>query len=351
MATLRLVLAQINLLVGDIPANTEQIIEVTRCAHREHAADLVIFPELTLCGYPPEDLLLRPSMQKRIDTALSALVAAQLPCAILIGYPRAIAGAIFNMAGLIQAGKLEAEYAKQKLPNYQVFDELRYFTPGHQPCIVEIKGISTAITICEDIWYPEPMTQAAAAGAELMLNLNASPFNRGKVAERCTLLSRQATAGKMPIVYVNCFGGQDELVFDGGSFAVDSEGTLCARAPDYEQSLLPLVVYKKKSKVTLSSGNIAPPLDDLAAVYQALVLGVRDYVNKNGFRGVVLGLSGGIDSALTLAIAVDALGKERVEAVMMPFRYTSELSKNDAAEQARRMGIDYRVIGIEAIFD
>ncbi|HEY8570199.1 NAD+ synthase [Microbulbifer sp.] len=351
MSTLQLVLAQINLLVGDIPGNTDQVVEVARRAHREHEADLVLFPELTLCGYPPEDLLLRPSMQKRIDAALEKLKQAALPCAVLIGYPRVVAGRVLNMAGLIRDGELVAEYAKQKLPNYQVFDELRYFVPGDQPCVVDIKGIPTAITICEDIWHPEPVVQAERAGAKLMLNINASPFHRGKAEERLALLGRQAQAGKMPIVYVNTVGGQDELVFDGGSFAVDKNGDLCARAPEFVESLLPVTVQVDDDDVSLVEGNDAAPLEELASVYQALVLGVRDYVNKNGFKGVVLGLSGGIDSALTLAIAVDALGPDRVEAVMMPFRYTSDLSKNDAADQARRMGIHYRVISIEGIFD
>ncbi|WP_406828937.1 NAD+ synthase [Microbulbifer sp. ARAS458-1] len=351
MSTLQLVLAQINLLVGDIPGNADQVVEVARRAHREHGADLVLFPELTLCGYPPEDLLLRPSMQKRIDDALDKLLSAELPCTVLIGYPRLVAGAVLNMAGLIQGGALVAEYAKQKLPNYQVFDELRYFIPGDQPCVVDIKGVPTAITICEDIWHPEPVAQAERAGAKLMLNINASPYHRGKAAERLALLGRQAQAGKMPIVYVNSVGGQDELVFDGGSFAVDKDGSLRGRAPEFVESLLPITVQAHGNDVSLVQGNDAEPLEDLASVYQALVLGVRDYVNKNGFKGVVLGLSGGIDSALTLAIAVDALGPDRVEAVMMPFRYTSDLSRNDAADQARRLGIHYRVIGIEGIFD
>ncbi|SEA47783.1 NAD+ synthase [Microbulbifer marinus] len=351
MSTLQLVLAQINSLVGDIPGNTAQVIDVTRKAHRELGAELVLFPELTLSGYPPEDLLLRPSMQRRIDAALAQLLAAELPCAILIGYPRVVAGKVFNIAGLIVDGELVVEYAKQKLPNYQVFDEMRYFVPGDRACVVDIKGIPTAITICEDIWHPEPVAQAAAAGARLMLNINASPFHRGKAQERLELLGNQARAGNMPIVYVNWCGGQDELVFDGGSFAVDAQGKLCARAPEFAEHLLPVTVSHNGDRVTLQPGDMTPALEDLASVYQALVLGVRDYVNKNGFNGVVLGLSGGIDSALTLAIAVDALGKDRVEAVMMPFRYTSDLSKNDAADQAQRLGIHYRVISIEPIFD
>ncbi|WP_444903781.1 NAD+ synthase [Microbulbifer sp. CnH-101-E] len=351
MSTLQLVLAQINSLVGDIPGNTARVIEVANRAHRELGADLVLFPELTLCGYSPEDLLLRPSMQTRIEAALEALKAVQLPCAILVGYPRHLNGKLFNMAGLIANGELVAEYAKQKLPNYQVFDEKRYFTKGDQPCVVDIKGISVGFSICEDIWHREPIQQTVEAGAKLILNINASPFHRGKSLQRQELISTQARVAETPIVYVNWCGGQDELVFDGGSMAVDADGQICARAEEFAEQLLPVSVSQQSGRVTLLPGEVAPLMGDLASVYQALVLGVRDYVNKNGFNGVVLGLSGGIDSALTLAIAVDALGKDRVEAVMMPFHYTSDLSKTDAADQAQRLGVNYREIGIEPIFD
>ncbi|USD22097.1 NAD+ synthase [Microbulbifer variabilis] len=351
MSTLQLVLAQINSLVGDIPGNTARVIEVANRAHRELGADLVLFPELTLCGYSPEDLLLRPSMQTRVEAALEALKAVQLPCAILIGYPRHLNGKLFNMAGLIANGELVAEYAKQKLPNYQVFDEKRYFTKGDQPCVVDIKGISVGFSICEDIWHREPIQQTVEAGAKLILNINASPFHRGKSLQRQELISTQARVAETPIVYVNWCGGQDELVFDGGSMVVDADGQICARAEEFAEQLLPVSVSQQSGRVTLLPGEVAPLMGDLASVYQALVLGVRDYVNKNGFNGVVLGLSGGIDSALTLAIAVDALGKDRVEAVMMPFHYTSDLSKTDAADQAQRLGVDYREIGIEPVFD
>ncbi|MCO1335403.1 NAD+ synthase [Microbulbifer sp. OS29] len=351
MSTLQLVLAQINSLVGDIPGNTHQVIEITRRAYHELGADLVTFPELTLCGYSPEDLLLRPSMQIRIDAALDQLKAAELPCAIVVGYPRLRDGYLFNMAGVIAEGELIAEYAKQKLPNYQVFDEKRYFKPGVSPCVVDIKGIPVALSVCEDIWYPEPIQQAVDAGAKLVLNINASPFHRGKAQQRLELLSRQAKAAGVAIAYVNWCGGQDELVFDGGSIVVDTEGGVSVRAEECREQLLPVSVSLQGNGLTVLPGEVASPLCELASVYQALVLGVRDYVNKNDFNGVVLGLSGGIDSALTLAIAVDALGKDRVEAVMMPFRYTSDLSKNDAADQAERMGVHYREISIEPIFD
>ncbi|WP_445355099.1 NAD+ synthase [Microbulbifer sp. EKSA008] len=351
MSTLQLVLAQINSLVGDIPGNTKQVIEIARRAYQELGADLVLFPELTLCGYSPEDLLLRPSMQIRIDAALDQLKAAELPCAIVVGYPKLLDGVMFNMAGVIVEGELIAEYSKQKLPNYQVFDEKRYFKPGKSPCVVHIKGVPVGLSVCEDIWFPEPIKQSVDAGAKLILNINASPFHRGKAQQRLELVSRQAKNAGVPIAYVNWCGGQDELVFDGGSIVVDAEGEVCARAEEFTEQLLPASISLQGQDLTVLPGKIAPPRSDLASVYQALVLGVRDYVNKNGFNGVVLGLSGGIDSALTLAVAVDALGKERVEAVMMPFRYTSDLSKGDAADQAERMGVHYREISIEPIFD
>ncbi|WP_317933008.1 NAD+ synthase [Halioxenophilus sp. WMMB6] len=352
MASITVVMAQLNFLVGDIPGNTRLMLEAARQAQQEHQADVVLFPELTLTGYPPEDLLLRPSLQKRIDAAMSEIAEAALPVTLVVGYPRVVSGRVFNMAGVFQGGQLIAEYAKQCLPNYQVFDEKRYFVAGDQPCVVDIQGVPTAITICEDIWLAEPTEQARNHGAKLMLNLNASPFSGQKYEQRRQLLSNRARQGAMPIVYTNLVGGQDELVFDGGSFVVDAAGTIQRQAPFFEEGLFPVTLAVD------SSGTVSVPAQDqiaipskLAAIYQALVVGVRDYVNKNGFRGVVLGLSGGIDSALTLAVAVDALGKERVEAVMMPFRYTSDLSKNDASDEANRLGVRYQSISIEPIYE
>ncbi|BFM10426.1 NAD+ synthase [Simiduia litorea] len=347
---LNIVLAQINPLVGDIDGNTLLVIAKAEQAVAEHKANLVLFPELVITGYPPEDLLLRPSLEWRIDRAIAAICKADLHADILIGYPKVVAGRVFNMAGYISAGKLVAEYAKQQLPNYQVFDEKRYFLPGNQACVVEIAGIKAAISVCEDIWHKEPMLQAREAGAQLMLNINASPYHRGKTQERRALLAERAIQGDMPIVYINQVGGQDELVFDGHSMIVDRSGKVVMQAPAFEEGLYPAqVTFDDEIKVTSTAQ--APDVDSLESIYSALVLGVRDYVNKNGFKGVVLGLSGGIDSALTLAIAVDALGKDRVEAVMMPFRYTSQLSLDDAADQARRLGIGYQVISIEPIYN
>lgn len=350
MSRLTITLAQINTLVGDIPGNTEKVLDVARLAC-EQQADAIVFPELTLTGYPPEDLLLRPSLAVRIERALTQIKAAQLPLAIILGYPRMLERQVFNMAGVIYKGELIAEYSKQCLPNYQVFDEQRYFIAGRHACIFDLKGVPTALSVCEDIWHPEPMSQAQQAGARLMLNLNASPYHRGKQQEREQLLGIRAKQGAMPIVYVNLVGGQDELVFDGGSVAVDADGQVCFRAPSYQEASYTLMLECGGKTPYLPPQALAPLQDNLESIYQALVLGMRDYVNKNRFKGVVLGLSGGIDSALTLAIAVDAFGPERVEAVMMPFRYTSDLSKNDAAEQARRLGVRYSSIGIEPMYE
>ena len=351
MSTLTIALAQLNTYVGDIPGNTQKVIQYAQRAETELAADAIVFPELTLTGYPPEDLLLRPSLDLRIERALAEIMAANLSLAVIVGYPKRIDGALFNMAGVIQGGKLVAEYAKQCLPNYQVFDEKRYFAAGNRPCVFVLKGVMAAITICEDIWFPEPMAQARSVGAQLMLNLNASPYHQGKQTQREEIVAARAQEGSMPVVYVNLVGGQDELVFDGGSVVVDAIGQTQFRAPAYQEDLYSAKLELSPQGLTVPSQTLTSIPSNHEAVYQALVLGMRDYVNKNRFKGVVLGLSGGIDSALTLAMAVDALGADRVEAVMMPFRYTSDLSKNDAAEQARRMGVRYSSISIEPMYE
>jgi NAD+ synthase (glutamine-hydrolysing) len=351
MSQLQLILAQINTLVGDIPGNTAKVLAVARTALAQGQVDAIVFPELTLTGYPPEDLLLRPSLAVRIDRALHELMAANLPVALVIGYPRVSDGQLYNMAGVIADGRLVAEYAKQCLPNYQVFDEKRYFAAGDSPCVFDLKGIPTALSVCEDIWFPEPMAQASAAGAKLMLNLNASPYHQGKQLEREAVIGQRAREGQMPVVYTNLVGGQDELVFDGGSVVIDAQGEPRFRAPSFAEGQFPLSVDWDLQHVSVPLQSLESIPDNIAAVYQALVVGMRDYVNKNRFKGVVLGLSGGIDSALTLAMAVDALGAERVEAVMMPFRYTSDLSKNDAADEAARLGVRYSSISIEPMYE
>ena len=348
---MKLCMGQINTLVGDWEGNAEQILTVCRDAAEQASDAVVVFPELTLTGYPPEDLLLRPSVAERSDAILARLCA-ELPADlwVIIGYPKKTEQGLYNAAGVIHKGAVVAEYFKQFLPNYQVFDEKRYFTAGSEPCVLDIDGVSVGLTICEDIWNPDPAAVAKAAGAELLINLNASPFHRGKRRERWDLVSQRAVFNAFPIVYVNQVGGQDELVFDGGSFAVNADGELAAVAPEFEDGAWWLDI-DSSTGVVITDGPHSEPLDELAAIWEALVVGVRDYVNKNGFPGVVLGLSGGIDSAVTVALAVDALGAERVHAVMMPFRYTASMSIEDAEEEARALNIAYRSISIEPLYE
>jgi NAD+ synthase (glutamine-hydrolysing) len=352
MSGFDIIMVQLNTLVGDFDGNVDRILQRVGASEASAPGSVLVFPELTISGYPPEDLLLRPSIDARVDAAMARLCAGVGDSYVVVGYPRTRDGALYNMAGVVHRGELIAEYAKQLLPNYQVFDEKRYFHPGSAACIVDMHGVRVALTICEDVWEPGPCRQAAAAGAELILNLNSSPYHRGKPDERRELVSTRATENGLPLVYVNQVGGQDELVFDGGSFAVNADGEPCCVAPNYvEGDYRVRVATGGDGRPVLSGEVMADSLAELPSVYQALVLGVRDYVNKNRFPGVVLGLSGGIDSALTLAVAVDALGPERVEAVMMPFRYTSQMSVEDAAEQSLRQGVSHKVISIEPIFE
>ena len=349
---MKVVMGQLNTFVGDIKGNTEKVIQVSREADNGGQDTLVVFPELTLTGYPPEDLLMRDSLQAQIEDALTRL-ASELPTHlyVVVGYPRRYDGRLYNAAGVLHGGQVVAEYFKQRLPNYQVFDEKRYFSEGDTPCVVDVAGMKVGITICEDIWHKEPADAARRVGAELLINLNASPFHRGKHKERWQVLADRATEQSIPMIYVNQVGGQDELVFDGGSFAVNADGELAVVAPDFEEGCFDLSVERTVRGVEIAQGVAATALSDVAAVWQALVLGVRDYVEKNGFPGVVLGLSGGIDSAVTLAVAVDALGADRVQAVMMPFKYTADMSVEDAGEQASIMGVEYDVISIEPIYE
>ncbi len=350
MAQLNIIMAQINPLVGDIHGNTELIIKRIQTAQELYAPDVIVFPELTLTGYPPEDLLLRPSIKTRIDNALQTLKTAMLDVYVVVGYPMLSDDQLFNMAGVIYRGEIIAQYAKQKLPNYRVFDEVRYFAPGTTATVIEIKGVKVGLSICEDIWYAEPMELCKNSGAELMINLNASPFHVEKLQERKAQLATRALQGNMPIIYVNQVGGQDELVFDGNSMAVNRQGEVVALSPAFEEHLH-LVKVDVSTHAGIEKQEMSAELSLLPSVYQALVVGVRDYVNKNRFKGVVLGLSGGIDSGLTLAIAVDALGKERVEAVMMPFRYTSQMSEDDAYAQSKLLDVAYSSLSIEPMYE
>ena len=341
---LTLLMAQINPTVGAIEDNAEKIMDVIREHQPLH--DIILFPELTLTGYPPEDLLLRDELFARVDAALNAIIAITHDCYIIVGHPTREDGLCYNTASVLFKGQRIALYHKQHLPNYGVFDEQRYFTPGPaSPCLFTINGYQIGLCICEDIWQPGPVDQLVTAGVEIMLCMNASPFDEDKYTQRETLLREHALRG-LAIVYVNQMGGQDDLVFDGQSMALDSTGLVCARAPAFASHLQTVALQDKHLH-----GEVAPILDKEALIYQALVCGLRDYVEKNNFPGVLLGLSGGIDSALTLAIAVDALGASRVHAVMLPSRYTASISSEDALEQLRKLNVQHTTLSIEPTFN
>lgn len=347
---LTVVMAQMDFLVGDIPGNARLVIDAARRAEQEHNADLVVFPELCLTGYPPEDLLLRPSLELRVAEALDVLCQANLSPACIIGAPIRQGGLLYNAALVVDGGEIAATYFKQFPPNYQVFDEKRYFAAGTETCVVELRGVPIGLTVCEDIWSDGPVEQAAAAGAQLLINLNASPYDIGKQARRKALLERKSRDNAVSIIYTNLVGGQDELVFDGGSLVYDHSGARAVEAPQFAEGLYPVAfIYDRHCQPISQAAPPEPSLEE--NIYKALVLGVRDYVNKNGFRSVVMGLSGGIDSAVTLAVAVDALGADRVHAVMMPFRYTSSMSLEDAEAEAKALGVRYEVFSIEPMYD
>ena len=358
---LKVVMAQLDLIVGDIDSNTELLLSSARRAIAEFEADLIAFPELTLTGYPPEDLLLRPSLQPRISNAIDQILAADLNIYLVFGHPLKEGDSLFNALSIIKGGKLLATYRKQCLPNYLVFDERRYFDAGSEPLVMEIAGSNIAFNICEDMWESAPIELVKSRCADLLININASPFSINKLSERQRLLKQQSIKGGFPIIYVNLVGGQDELVFDGGSMAIAATGECKYLAPRFEEGLYLVDIGLEtkdddstrhaSSSLTIDSYNIAPPMSMEAEVYSSLVIGVRDYVEKNKFSGVVLGLSGGIDSALTLAIAVDALGAAQVHAVMMPFEFTSQLSLDAAAEQANTLAVNYQVIPISNIYN
>lgn len=351
MKKLRIVMAQLNMLVGDIEGNAEKVIAAAERARDELHADVIVFPELALTGYPPEDLLLRPGLYTRVLAALETVNQRLRGIDIVLGYPHTAVGGVYNAASLLRDGHVVATYHKQHLPNYSVFDEMRYFAVGSEPCVVEIKGVPVGLTVCEDIWQPGSVKQAVDAGARLILNINASPFHIDKGREREQAVRERVVEGRVPVLYVNLVGGQDELVFDGGSFVMDAGGNITQQAPTFEEGLYLAEFAVDGDEVMPQPLVCATPLSEEASVYNALVLGVRDYIEKNGFPGVVIGLSGGIDSALTLAIAVDAIGAERVEAVMMPSRYTADLSLDGAREEAEALAVDYRVIPIEPAFN
>ena len=344
-------LAQINVVVGAIEQNVDRIIEYADRARDELACDLLVCAELVLTGYPPEDLLLRPGFNYRVEEQLARLCDQVKGIDLIVGYPKKTAEGLYNIGALIRDGKIEHEYCKVKLPNYGVFDEVRYFVPGDHTCVFNYKGVSLGLTVCEDIWHEGPVEASVAAGAEVIININGSPYHTNKIPERQELVCGRAKSTQTPVVYVNQVGGQDELVFDGASFACDHEGKVVHQVASFEESLSVLNVTKSASSLKLTGTEMVADPSFHESVYNALVLGVRDYVKKNGFSGVVIGLSGGIDSALTTTIAVDALGAENVDVIMMPFRYTSDISKHDAYEEAQALGIKYEVVSIEPMYD
>jgi NAD+ synthase (glutamine-hydrolysing) len=349
--SLRIALAQLDLLVGDVQGNAARVIESARAAGREHGADLVAFPELALSGYPPEDLLFHRGFRRQMESGLEEVCRQVQGPSVMVGYPEYTRSTIYNSAALIANGAVAAIHRKAELPNYKVFDEKRYFHAGAQPTVVECKGFRVGLLVCEDIWEPEPAQLARSDRAELLVVINASPYERNKQRERESVVRARVADVALPIVYINMVGGQDELVFDGNSFVMDAQGEVVMRAPAFKEGTYCIDFERQGRRAVPVPGDVAPELSDEASIYSALVLGVRDYVNKHGFPGVVMGLSGGVDSALTLAIAVDALGADRVHAVMMPSRYTSPISLEDAVEEARLLGVKYSELSIESMFE
>jgi NAD+ synthase (glutamine-hydrolysing) len=349
MATLRLALAQFDFPVGAVAANAARV----RALMGEAAsggADLLVCPELALSGYPPEDLLLRPSFLAACQIELDALAADTGGLAAVVGFPHS-SGVVYNAAAILREGRIAQIAHKHALPNYGVFDDKRYFEPGHAVTVTTLNGVRVGVLICEDAWQAEPVAAAARAGAELIVVINASPFDAAKQVQREAVLTARALETGCAIAYLNMVGGQDEVVYDGASLLVDGDGKLAARAPAFADALLWADFDSTSRKWNARDWPVAADASPDAVMYAALVRGVRDYVHKNAFTGVLLGLSGGIDSALTLAIAVDALGERNVTAVMLPSRYTSELSLREAHAQARSLGVEYLDLSIATSVD
>ncbi len=343
---MKIAIAQMNCIVGDLAGNAKKIINQANLA-KERGATLLVTPELSLCGYSPEDLLLRPDFLLACEGALLTL-AKQLPeITVVVGHPHQLGEQCFNAASVLEGGQIIATYHKQVLPNYGVFDEKRYFSAGSEALVFNHQGVKLGILICADVWEPKPALLAKMAGAELLIAMNGSPYHMKKQSARFEVLKQRATENNLPVVYVNMVGGQDELVFDGASFVLNAQGNLMCELPAFE-SQLSVIDFDDAQPVY---GEIAESLSLEATVYHALKLGLADYVNKNGFPGVVIGLSGGVDSALTLALAVDAIGADKVHAVMMPSEFTADISVNDAREMADLVGVEYSEIAIKPLFD
>lgn len=348
---IRIGLAQINVVVGAIENNVDRIIEYAQRAKDEFDCHLLVCSEMVLTGYPPEDLLMRPGFHARIEQQLERLCSAVSGIDLIVGYPKIEGSHMYNLGALIVDGQIVQEYRKMKLPNYAVFDEKRYFTAGDEVCVFDYSGVKLGLTVCEDIWHDGPIEHAVDAGAELIVNINGSPYHSDKISERRDVVCARAGKVQVPVVYVNQVGGQDELVFDGASFACDGNGNVVHQMASFTEGLSTVSINKDGDSIIVKGSENIPEFEPLESIYNALVLGVRDYVHKNGFSGVVIGLSGGIDSALTTTIAVDALGSENVDVIMMPFRYTSDISKEDAYLEAKALGIKYHVISIEPMYE
>ncbi|MDO4427400.1 MAG: NAD+ synthase [Moraxella sp.] len=342
--SIKFAVVQTGFLVGDIAANTQKM-KAAALDAKARGAEVVIFPELALIGYPPEDLLLRPSLSERVKNAMATLGEELKDIIMIVGYPHVDHHGTFNSAAIIQNGVQKGFYHKQSLPNYGVFDEKRYFDKGNNQVLFDYKGISIGLLICEDIWQDAPLKNLKNAGAELVIVINASPFEIGKQNARKELLTTKAKQYGLPIIYANTVGGQDDIVFDGGSLVVGSDGTVAHEASRFLSQLL-IAEFSLKNRQFDQQARPALQLSEESEMYQALVVGLRDYVNRSGFKGVIVGLSGGIDSALTLCIATDALGADKVYAVMMPYKYTSAISLEDAEAQAARLNVSYTVCPI-----
>ena len=344
-------LAQFDYVVGDVAGNTQKILDHAARARDDMRADLVVFSELSVCGYPPEDLLFHAGLRRRIEKALETIRDSVRDIAVLVGFPDYQDDDIFNACVVFRDGEVLAHYRKHMLPNYGVFDEKRYFTAGREASVFTLNGVRVGINICEDVWDRAPPAASRAAGAEVLLAINGSPYELDSQSQREEIVRQRVLEIGIPAVYLNMVGGQDELVFDGGSFAMDRSGEVIFRAAAFSDNLYCVQLMADGAGVAPQPAEIVPLLPKEQSVYEALVCGTRDYVGKHGFPGVVLGLSGGVDSALILAIACDALGAERVRAVMMPFRYTSTMSQEDAAKQTAIQNVRYDVIPIEPIYE
>ncbi|MRX28285.1 NAD+ synthase [Kangiella sp. HZ709] len=345
---MRIAIAQNNYIVGDIKHNLHLIQKSLQQAETQNA-ELLVLSELALCSYPPEDLLLRSDLYDLIEDALQQLAQLNSSVALVVGHPTKEGDLIFNCASFIHQGRVQVTYKKQLLPNYSVFDEKRYFTAGKENCVIPFKGVNVGILICEDLWFPEPARNCKNAGAQIIVSPNASPYYYGKGHRRETEVGARAKENQIPVLYVNQVGGQDELLFDGASIAYGIDGKSVFTANEFEEDF---VVFEFDEHLNqISTDRItSQQLHDEAEIWQALVLGTRDYIHKNGMSGALLGLSGGIDSAVTLAVAVDALGAGNVNAVMMPFKYTASMSIEDATAEAEALGIEFDIISIEPMY-